>query len=103
MNKKIGRNDSCPCERGKKYKRCCMNNSSILKECFGDQGGAPLHGEVPEGCLNCDSEIFERCHKVTIAASLQGINMDFSLVTQNGLQSGWLKSFKELSAHEKEE
>lgn len=57
-----------------------MNNSSILKECFGDQGGSILCGEVPKDCLNCDSEIFERCHKVTIAASLQGINMDFSLV-----------------------
>lgn len=24
-NKKIGRNDPCPCNSGKKYKNCCMN------------------------------------------------------------------------------
>ena len=23
--KKIGRNDPCPCGSGKKYKKCCMN------------------------------------------------------------------------------
>lgn len=23
---KTGRNDSCPCESGKKYKKCCMNS-----------------------------------------------------------------------------
>ena len=22
---KIGRNDSCPCKSGKKYKKCCIN------------------------------------------------------------------------------
>ena len=22
---KIGRNDPCPCESGKKYKKCCLN------------------------------------------------------------------------------
>ena len=25
-NKKIGRNDKCPCESGKKYKHCCGSN-----------------------------------------------------------------------------
>ena len=24
--KKIGRNDTCPCGSGKKYKKCCLNN-----------------------------------------------------------------------------
>tara|TARA_R100000008_G_C3508505_1_gene127530 strand:+ start:490 stop:699 length:210 start_codon:yes stop_codon:yes gene_type:complete len=24
-NKKIGRNDKCPCNSGKKYKKCCLN------------------------------------------------------------------------------
>jgi|LakMenE01Jun11ns_1017448.scaffolds.fasta_scaffold9867676_3 uncharacterized protein len=24
MNKKIGRNDPCPCGSGKKYKNCCL-------------------------------------------------------------------------------
>jgi tetratricopeptide (TPR) repeat protein len=26
-NQKIGRNDSCPCGSGKKYKKCCLNKS----------------------------------------------------------------------------
>ncbi len=25
-DEKIGRNDSCPCGSGKKYKKCCINN-----------------------------------------------------------------------------
>ncbi|WP_125780952.1 YecA family protein [Pseudoalteromonas rubra] len=33
---KTGRNDPCPCGSGKKYKRCCMNNT------------AKLHGEVSD-------------------------------------------------------
>ncbi|WP_291346690.1 SEC-C metal-binding domain-containing protein [Desulfobacula sp.] len=27
---KIGRNDSCPCGSGKKYKKCCLNKSNII-------------------------------------------------------------------------
>lgn len=27
MDKKINRNDPCPCGSGKKYKNCCMNQS----------------------------------------------------------------------------
>jgi uncharacterized protein YchJ len=26
QNKKIGRNDPCPCGSGKKYKKCCLKN-----------------------------------------------------------------------------
>ena len=25
---KIGRNEPCPCDSGKKYKRCCINNKT---------------------------------------------------------------------------
>jgi SEC-C motif len=28
MNVKIGRNDSCPCGSGKKYKKCCLSRQS---------------------------------------------------------------------------
>jgi hypothetical protein len=101
MNDKLGRNDLCPCGSGKKYKRCCMDNKIKVKDCFGDQGGAPLNGEIPEDCLNCDIGMFDRCHKVAIATSLQGISLDLGLLTQNGLKTGWLKSFNELSQEEK--
>ena len=94
-SKSPGRNDLCLCGSGQKYKRCCLNKT--VKECFGDQGGAPLHGEPPEKCLTCDLNTFERCHKISIATSLQGISLDLSLLMENGLEKGWLAAFKELS------
>ena len=71
-----------------------METLVTLKECFGDQGGVILHGESPEECYTC--ELFDRCHKVTIAGTLQAIATDFDLITQNGLRLGWLKSYNEL-------
>lgn len=32
-NKKIGRNDLCPCGSGKKFKHCCMNNDNNFNSC----------------------------------------------------------------------
>lgn len=29
MNKKVGRNDPCPCGSGKKYKKCCLNKQYV--------------------------------------------------------------------------
>jgi hypothetical protein len=71
-----------------------METEIKLKDCFGDQGGKILGGESPEACWSC--ELFERCHKITLATSLQGIAMDLDLITQNGLRAGWLKSYREL-------
>jgi hypothetical protein len=71
-----------------------METKEKLKECFGDMGGKILSGEPADECWSC--ELFERCHKITLATSLQGIAMDLSLITQNGLRLGWLKSYKEL-------
>jgi len=88
----------CPCGSGRKYKRCCMDSVNTYKDCFGDQGGSILHGETPEDCIQCD--LFDKCHKVTVASSLQAISMDLGLITSNGLKTGWLKSFKELSEKE---
>lgn len=30
MNKKVNRNDPCPCGSGKKYKNCCINKPKAL-------------------------------------------------------------------------
>ena len=30
MNNKIGRNDPCSCESGRKYKKCCINQTKNL-------------------------------------------------------------------------
>lgn len=27
---KVGRNDSCPCGSGKKYKKCCIENDPVV-------------------------------------------------------------------------
>ena len=35
MQKKVGRNDPCPCGSGKKYKKCCLNKSESNKEIQG--------------------------------------------------------------------
>jgi hypothetical protein len=32
MNKKIGRNEPCPCGSGKKYKKCCMGKNDTFIE-----------------------------------------------------------------------
>ena len=30
MSKKVGRNDPCPCNSGKKFKKCCINKGITL-------------------------------------------------------------------------
>jgi hypothetical protein len=40
-DKKIGRNEPCPCGSGKKYKRCCLLEKEGLR-----------HGTIPPEVLN---------------------------------------------------
>ena len=40
---KPGRNDTCPCGSGKKYKKCCKNISSVSSQATGHLQAAPLH------------------------------------------------------------
>jgi len=44
--------------------------------------------------LNCD--IFDKCHKITVAACLQAIATDLQLITQNGLVTNKLMGFAEI-------
>jgi len=71
-----------------------MKSTDKPKDCFGDQGGSVLGGEPPDECLTC--EIFDRCHKVTMAIALQSVAGNLHFITQNGLRLGWLKSYSEL-------
>ncbi len=71
-----------------------MKNEWDSKECFGQQAEDMLHGEPPYKCLDCD--IFDKCHKITIAACLQSISTDLDLITQNGLATNKLMGFAEL-------
>ncbi len=46
MNRKFGRNEPCPCESGKKYKKCCVpqeNGSSAFM--YGDNEGIHVVGK----------------------------------------------------------
>ena len=71
-----------------------MKNEWDIKECFGQQSEDILYGEAPYKCLDCD--IFDKCHKVTVAACLQGIAADIDLIAQNGLATNKLMGFEEL-------
>ena len=72
-----------------------------LPDCFGDQGGVVLCGESPKACLDC--RVFEKCHKVSVAATLQAISTDLDLIVQNGLRKGTLEGFDALAESGSEE
>lgn len=51
MGKKIGRNDSCPCGSGKKYKKCCFGRTDsplVMKELYRKliSGELPFRAEI---------------------------------------------------------
>ena len=64
------------------------------KECFGTQARQVLYGDPPDKCLEC--ELFEKCHKITVAVNLQNLSDALELIIQNGLSNGNLKGFDEL-------
>lgn len=70
---------------------------SKLKDCFADQAGMMLGGDPPDECVEC--ELFEKCHKMTVSACLQNISDALHLITQNGLITGKLMGFQELSEY----
>jgi hypothetical protein len=72
---------------------------SKLKECFANQARILLYGDPPDECAECD--LFEKCHKMTVSVALQSIAGDLDLITQNGLATGKLMAFKELSEYRK--
>ncbi len=72
-----------------------MKSINQPKECFGTMGRSLIDGGSADNCLTCQA--FDRCYKLSITATLQGISIDLSLFAENGLASGWLKSFMELS------
>ena len=72
-----------------------------LPDCFGEQGGAILGGESPKACLDC--QVFEKCHKITVAATLQAIATDLDLIVQSGLRKGTLEGFDASADSELEE
>ena len=64
------------------------------KEGFGSQARDMLIGDPPDKCLDCD--LFDKCHKITIAGCLQTMSDALDLIVQNGLATGLLKGFGEL-------
>ena len=61
---------------------------------FGTQALGLLHGESVAECVEC--ALFEKCHKITVAAYLHGLSDDLELIVQNGLTDGSLKAYMEL-------
>ena len=53
-----------------------------------------LRGQEVAACLDC--EWFDKCHKITVSASLMAISDAMDLIVQNGLADGRLKGFGEL-------
>ncbi len=79
-----------------------MENEWDSKECFGQQAEDMLHGEAPYKCLECS--LFDKCHKITVAACLQSISTDLDLIVQNGIATKKLMVYNELAKlAEKEE
>ena len=72
-----------------------MKNEWDSKDCFGQQAQDMLYGDPPHKCLECD--LFDKSHKITVAACLQSISTDLDLFTQNGLATHKLMGFAELS------
>jgi hypothetical protein len=46
MHLKTGRNDSCPCGSGRKYKKCCLGNEKV------DPAGDPIRSLIPSSLLS---------------------------------------------------
>lgn len=59
MDKKIGRNDPCPCGSGKKYKSCCMNKKEGQKKVYSSSGQRKFKAKVIQSNSGA-SEIFSR-------------------------------------------
>jgi hypothetical protein len=72
-----------------------MNKRADMPECFACQGGTMLHGKSADECVDCDW--FDKCHKMTVSASILCISDALDLMVQNGLADGRLKGFKELA------
>lgn len=72
-----------------------MKDEWDIKECFGRQAEDMLRGEIPYKCLQCS--LFDRCHKITVAACLQSISNDIGLLIENGLATNSLMGFDELN------
>ncbi len=59
---KIGRNDTCPCGSGKKYKRCCLG-APVAMELSATTADAPTEAH-PELCPCCVDELNDRADHV---------------------------------------
>lgn len=59
MEKKIGRNDPCPCGSGKKYKSCCMNKQTEQKKVYSLSGKRKFKAKVIDSSSGA-SEVFAK-------------------------------------------
>lgn len=62
MNKKIGRNDPCPCGSGKKYKKCCLGKDREIQTLAITASKAPPSGK-DDSIYNSMEDVFESIRK----------------------------------------
>ena len=81
---KIGRNDSCPCGSGKKYKKCCIGKSeSEIKEAtFRKLYKDARHNAEFKECLHPDKE---NCSDRIIKAHTITKSKFLSRISENGI------------------
>ncbi|MFA6427835.1 MAG: SEC-C metal-binding domain-containing protein [Candidatus Magasanikbacteria bacterium] len=63
MNKKVGRNDPCPCGNGKKYKKCHMNKRfevGVLKKLYQSDVGDDFYTRFIMGHCSIRSCVYEK-------------------------------------------
>ena len=53
---KVGRNDSCPCGSGKKYKKCCGKSNVISMELLLDNELKDLQVDIMDFAMNLYNE-----------------------------------------------
>jgi len=60
-NKKVGRNDICPCGSNKKYKKCCLENDQQKLKYMLAEEQRELYGDDDDHC-GCGSSHHEGHH-----------------------------------------
>ncbi len=98
--KKIGRNDPCPCNSGKKYKLCCIDRpiESVREDAF-RQLSENFHSYDRASQLTTE-EIISSLHAVGIPFEKQSFLRDVSvLFSARQVAQRWLKSLPFVPGH----
>jgi len=92
MSKKIGRNESCPCSSGKKYKDCCINKSKqeVYFYAINESTNNLKNDSRRKECMHpdnskCRGKII-KAHAIQNNRILKKLSTDGMLVTMDGTE-----------------